>query len=62
MATYSLRSSEYNSARSGEWQREIWGWDRGHDIRLVWVRAVDNCDDWVVGDDIEYTVIGSVNG
>lgn len=62
MATYSLGRSKYDSARSGERECEEWSGHVSHDTGMVWLRAVDHCDDWVVGDDFEYQFARSVDG
>ena len=56
MAAHGFSSGEYNSPRLGQRKCEEWGRHSGNDIRVVWVRLVDYCDDRVVGYDIEYQV------
>lgn len=62
MATYGVRGSEYNSARSRERERQIRGRDLGDDIGVVWIRAADYRDHWVAGHDPEYTATGPIDG
>ncbi len=61
MATYSISCSEYDSARFGKRECKEWSGDVSDDTGLVWIRIVDYCDDWVVGDDIKYQFAGSVD-
>ncbi len=61
MATHCGRGRIDDCARSGEWECEKWGGNNGHDIRLVWVRAASRRDPWIAGDDIEYSIVGSVD-
>ena len=54
MAAHGLGRREHDSTGFGERQREEWGRHQRDDTRVVWVCAVDHCDDWVVGDDFKY--------
>ena len=62
MATYGFSGCKYNSARFRKWKPEVRSRDVGNDTRVVWICAVDNCDDWTAGDDSEYSIAGSVDG
>lgn len=54
MATHGFRSRKYHSARPGKWQCKERGRRHGHGTRLVWLRVIDYCDDWIAGYDTEY--------
>lgn len=62
MAAYGRGGSKYDCTRPGEWECEEWSWCDGDDLGLVWVWNLGGCDTGVVGDDFEYSVVGSVDG
>ena len=54
MAAYGFRRRKHDSTGPGKRECEERSWDFSDDTGVVWVCAVDYCDDWTVGDDFEY--------
>lgn len=62
MAAHGGRGGINDCTRSGEWEREKWGRDNSYDTGLVRVWPVSGGDTGLAGHDIEYFIVGSLDG